>query len=297
MASQTNRPHTNENIEALLKNLPTQPGFSITVINDCGDQNERLRITTRVQTLFGHTPGFCEVDGEHSDLQLAGCIIDALDAKGGGATPGIILGNSATREPEKSGDPNGSPFGHCLIGKVLLDSTIRGRTLSLVKYFYGLEHIRVVDPREVLESMVETGDLEPEWVEHIANNQFRSYEFQPLLAARLCSGYPVPYSKETLACPYPGEVVWWVDKHGNCKTTVTTKMCRPFPKDGDDIATRFGTLKYYGRLTDAPLGKPSVTSGSSGLGAGPASRFLEIVIRRGNAAKELGISVGDEVLP
>lgn len=294
----SNTLNANENVEAFLKNLSAQPGFSITVINDCGDENERLRIVTMVQTLFGHTPAFCEVDGEHRDLQAAGCIIDALAAKGGGAAPGIILGNTAFREPEKSGDPNGSPFGHCVIGKVLLNSTIRGRTLSLVKDLYGLEHVRIVDPTEVLQSIVATGDLEPEWVDHIAESQFRSYEFQPLLAARLVSGFPVPYRKETLSCPKVGAVVWWVDKHGNCKTTITTSQCQPAPlRDGDEFATKFGTLKYYRRLNDAPRGKPAVTTGSSGLGAGPQNRFLEIAVRMGNAAEMLGIKVGDEVLP
>ncbi|MDO8523798.1 MAG: hypothetical protein Q7R74_01060 [bacterium] len=286
-------------LEAQLKAFAAQPGFSITVINDCGDRNEQLRIRTRLHSQFPNIPvDFCEVNGEHRDLEAAGCIIDALDAKGGGASPGIILGNVAYREPEKSGDSNGSPFGHCLIGKVLIKSTIRGRTLSLVKDFYGIEHIRVVDPEEALQSMVATGDLEPEWVAHIAESQFRSYEFQPLLAARLMNGFPVPYRKETLSCPKTGAVVWWVDKHGNCKTTVTTSQCQPAPlRDGDEFATKFGTFKYFRRLNDAPRGIPAVTTGSSGLGAGPDNRFLEVAIRMGSAAKELGIKVGDGFLP
>lgn len=289
---------TSPNLESFLKTLPTQPGFSITVINDCGDRNERLRILTRLDTLFPRVGiRFCEVDGEHRDLEAAGNIIDALDARGGGAAPGLILGNTAFREPEKSGDANGAPFGHCLINNVLLFSTIRGRILSLVQDFFGIKHIHVVEPREALQSIVDTGHLEVEWVDHIANSQFRSFELQPLLAERLLGGFTVPYRKETLVCAKPGRVVWWVDKHGNCKTTVTTSQCELKPlRDGNELATKFGTLKYFRRLNDAPRGVPSVTTGSSGLGAGPDSRFLEIAIRMGNAAKELKIKVGDEFL-
>lgn len=286
-------------LEAFLKTLPAQPGFSIVVINDCGDENEKLRITTRLQTLFwGATVSFCEVNGPNSDLEAAGCIIDALDAKAGGAAPGLILPNTAFREPEKSGDANGSPFGHCIINNVLLFSTIRGRILSLVKDFFGIEHIHIVEPREALESIVATGDLEQKWVEHIADSQFRSYELQPLLAARLLKGFALPSQKETLASPKLGGVVWWVDKHGNCKTTVTTSQCEPKPlRDGDEFETKFGVFKYFRRLNDAPRGVPAVTTGSSGLGAGPDNRFLEIAIRMGNAAKFLNIKVGDEFLP
>ncbi|MDO8594826.1 MAG: SAM-dependent chlorinase/fluorinase [bacterium] len=283
-------------LETFLSALPKEPGFSISVINDCGDRNEQLRITTHLQTLFDRTPvSFCEVQGLHADLEAAGCLIDAIDAKFGGTAPGIILPNVAFRHPEVSGDANGAPFAYIVILKLLIISTIRGRTLSLLKHFYGIESVRVFEPREVLESIVATGHLGREWVNHIAENQFRSFVFQPLAAARLCQGFEVPYRKENLACPAPGSVVWFVDKHGNCKTTVTTEMCEPFPKDGDTLATKFGNLPYFRRLTDAPLGKPAVTTGSSGLGAGPNDRFLEIAVRMGNAAKELRISVGSEV--
>jgi len=283
----------NGHLEARLKKLPHTPGFSITVINDCGDPNEQMRIITRLQTLFERTPiDFCEVD---SDLEVAGNLIDALDAKGGGAAPGVILPNVAIREPEVYGDSNGSPFCYFVHENVLVLPTSRGRTLSLAKSFLDIEYVNVLEPREVLQSIVETGDLEPKWIEHIAGSQFRSYEFQPLVAARLCGGYSVPHKKEKLACPNPGSVIWHVDKHGNCKSTVTTGSCSPEPRNGDEIATRFGTLRYYRRLTDAPLGVPAIITGSSGLGAGPTYRFLEIVIRKGRAADHFKIKVGDEI--
>ena len=87
----------------------------------------------------------------------------------------------------------------------------------------------------------------------------------------------------------------YIDEFGIGKTNITASDCSPFPRDGDDIATKFGTLKYYRRLNDAPLGKPAIVSGSSGLSAGVHHRFLEIVIRDGNAAKMLGFKVGDSV--
>lgn len=285
-------------IDAILKNIASQPGFSIITISDCFDGNASMRVTTRLHSLFNRIQvKECPLKekGEKTELEAAICVIDAIDAKGGGASFGLILINAAWREREKTDDENGSRFGYLLIGNVLILSTVRGKVLSLVKRFFDIKTIRVFNTREVLAAIVAAGELEPEWADHISESQFRSFTFQPLVAALLCQGKSLPYHTEQLNCPNLGPVILYVDAFGLCKTAITTADCSPFPKDGDDIGTRFGTLKYYRRLTDAPLGKPAIVSGSSGLGAGIHHRFLEIVIRDGNAAETLGLKVGDSV--
>jgi S-adenosylmethionine hydrolase len=84
--------------------------------------------------------------------------------------------------------------------------------------------------------------------------------------------------------------VWFIDNFGNIKTDLLRKDC--------DVSGRTVTLKiegserkfnFYEHLKDLPNKEMGLTVGSSGIGN---YRFLEIMIRGGNAAKELGITEG-----
>jgi hypothetical protein len=280
-----------ERLETILKVLPSQTGFSVTVINDCLDSSGQMRIATRIHSYFHSVPvAFCPV--EHGPLEAAGHLVDALDAKA--LSPGVVLVNVAPRNATAEKYPNGSPFGYFLWHNKLVISTIQGETLSCAKALLPLRWIHVLEATAVLKVVVGREEIPAEWAKHIEQTQFRSYEFQPLVMALLLRGVALPFRKESAdTIPDAPKSVWYRDRFGNCKTTVSTRAAGIVV--GQQVRTAIGVLDYYERLVDVPHNKPALVSGSSGIGAGPLDRFLEVVVRGGNAGERFKLGVGSVI--
>ncbi len=275
-------------------------------VNDCADDDARTRLTARSSELLGRFAGFT---GVTTDLEGAGGIINALDALSGAGHPksrkhkNVILANVAPREGEAAKrNENGSPFCYFWHQGTLVVTTVDGLSLSLVKKFGLTKKVHVLDTKKALALFRRKGMITPEEEGRIGSTQFRSYEFSPRVAAYVLryGGIPGAEQRKIQDIPDAPAAVWLVDqfaKYGNCKTTVTLEDVAIDTSDTSksphgSITTRFGKLPFFPRLKDALEGTPCIVVGSSGLGK---RRFLEIVIKGGNAAQALGLSSGDEI--
>jgi len=86
------------------------------------------------------------------------------------------------------------------------------------------------------------------------------------------------------------DTIWFVDNFGNCKTTILSSEIASQP--GEIIKTALGELPFYYRLKDVPDVTAALVVGSSGIGF---DRFIEVVVRGGNAASQLGLLSGSKV--
>jgi S-adenosyl-L-methionine hydrolase (adenosine-forming) len=84
-----------------------------------------------------------------------------------------------------------------------------------------------------------------------------------------------------------GEIIY-CDRFGNVITNLETASLQPLARYGIQVVVKGKRLcslaQYYGAV---PTGKPVAIFGSSG--------FLEIAVNGGNAAKRLGLRVGDRI--
>ncbi len=260
--------------------------MNIAIINDCRDANAAGRQTARTASLLGGHVSFIGVD---NDLQAAGNLIDILDALG--EHPGVVLVNVAPRNGNAKKWENGTPFGYFWYKKILILSSIDGYTLSLAKKFRLTEYINVLDISNTLDQLIARGMISHELKNRITRTQFRSYDFLPRIAAFLVQDENLQ-SDQMKICNIPDvlSAIWWIDNFGNCKTT----LLRGDVNNAEYVTTKFGVLPYFPRLKDVSNNTAAIITGSSGIGE---ERFLEVVIQGKSAAKHLGISVGDLVLP
>jgi hypothetical protein len=250
-----------------------------TIINDCHCANARGRQETRVGALLGSPASFIKVE---SDLEAAGNLVDALDASLG--RKGVILVNVAPRNGHAKKWTNGTPFGYFYYQNTLVITTIDGRTLSLAKKLGLVSQIRLVDAETTIKSKL------PAEKHHLAQTQFRSFEFTPRLADWLLAGQPVESTNQHLNdVPELEPVVWWVDNFGNAKTSVLDDT-----PEANKVKAKLAArgFEIISRLKDAPEDKPSVIAGSSGFGQ---AKFLEIVINGRNVSQEMNIKTGDKI--
>lgn len=266
----------------------------ITLINDSSDYNAKARQETRWATLFPQVNisfvGISSNLGTLSTLEVSGNIIDVLDAGGGKA--GIIAVNVAPRGDKTEGD-NGSLFAYFWYKKTLVISTIKDYNLSLVKKLNLIEHLNLLDTRQVLNFAEANNLITKQQNNYITNTQFRSFDYQPRVAHWLFQGIHLPSSNLNLAqIPEIPNTIWYIDSFGNCKTTLLKSDL--LLDDKSKIKTNFGEFNIYDRLTDVPPGETAFYSGSSGLGE---QRFLEIATqnRKGSAKKTLGLEIGNEI--
>lgn len=261
--------------------------MTVTIINDCRDDNAAARQTTRTSALFDCNVSFI---GVQNDLEASGNIVDILDAFG--EEEGVILVNVAPRNGKAKKWPNGTPFGYFRYYNVLVVSSIDGLTLSLVKKFGLADNIHVLDIPTVLDAAVADGRMEAEIRDHVVKGQFRSFDFVPRVAHYLKTGLAVPSENMSISdvADAPQGIVWWIDSFGNCKTTITSDEFEF--EIGDLIKTSFGDIKYYNRLKDVPDNEPAIIQGSSGLGN---RRFIELVVQGGSASHKFGISAGYKI--
>lgn len=259
-------------------------------INDCHDENARVRLSARTAELIGETAGFA---GTTSTLEAGGLLVDVLDALDGavhGRTPHerpdrVVLVNVAPRSGEAKRHENGTPFCYFRYRGILVVATVDGYTLSFIKKLGLVDSVRVLDTRATLGTLRVAGLLSSEEEARISHTQFRSYEFSPRVAAYLLEHAELPGTDRPLAeIADPPDSVWYVDNFGNCKTTLLAEEVQ-----GNTVTVAGHTIKRYNDLKDIPDGELGVVVGSSATGE---RRFLEIMLQGGSAARALNLSVG-----
>lgn len=263
--------------------------MQITIINDCCDENAKLRQISRVSSLIKNSSANCF--GVKNELEAAGFLVDAIDAFDG--REGVILVNVAPRGGKSKKWENGTPFGYFWHDKTLIISSVDGLVLSLAKKIGIIKEFYVVDITEVL-SFVNDNELDKEIKERITKSQFRSFDFLPRLAAWILEEKKIPVEKYNLAeIAAIGNCVWFIDNFGNIKTSLLKKDYDVFGKEVSlKIENKAYKLNFYEHLKDLPNKEMGLTVGSSGI---VNERFLEIIIRGGSATKKLGIQEGSLV--
>lgn len=263
--------------------------MQITIINDCRDQNAKLRQITRIGSIFKN----CSVNcfGVESELEAAGFLVDALDAFEG--RKGVVILNFARREKRKEKWENGSPFGFFDYGETLVVSSVEGLVLSLAKKLGVLKKFYIMKIPEVLDR-VKSESLDEKTKQRIANSQFRSFDFLPRAAHWLASGEKLPCDKYDLSkITNAPNAVWHIDNFGNIKTTLLeNELSLEKGEIEIKINGKENKLKFYRKLADLPDNSAGLVSGSSGIAD---KRFLEIILQGGNAAQKLGLKIGDLV--
>lgn len=264
--------------------------MQISIINDCYDQNAKLRQISRVSSIFQNaSANSFAVD---SELEAAGFLVDALDSFEG--REGVILVNVAPRHGLAKKWKNGTPFGYFWHGKTLVVSSVDGEVLSLCKKLGVLEDLYVFDIEEVM-NFISDSELCREEKNRIINTQFRSLNFLPRVADWIWRNYDLPKQKHNLEnIKDIGSAVWFVDNFGNIKTTILRSEV--FARNCESLSFRLKkkklSMNFYERLKDLPDKSFGVIEGSSGIGN---RRFLEIVFQGGSAEKKLQVEIGDSL--
>lgn len=254
------------------------PIFAFT---DCKDANALTRLSARLAALF---PGsFIETVGIDKDIEAAGCILDTLDALRASDSPAIIIGNLAPRTEKKH--KNGAPFSYATVGAVTIVGT--ETCFAFLSRFGLLDSIIETDVQTACEEYMDHNEAH-----RIANSQFRSFEYIPLLALWAYQKKNVPGAPVALPKENPPRV-WFVDNFGNIKTTLIKSDIQEKIQDAALMLAINGTsytLPFFERLADVSKGTHACIIGSSGYAA---TRFVEVVCQGDSAARTLGISVGD----
>lgn len=252
------------------------------IINDCQDENARVRQMSRMASLIDTHISFV---GTTTDIEAAGNLIEVLDATAG--RPGIILLNVAPRGGHTRKWENGTPFGYVWYHKTLIVGTVDGLCFSGLKKFGLAEDIKLLDTHSSAEAMLAAGFITEAEAAHIPLTQFRSFDFTPRVAAFLFTGNDTPTESYPMSnVPDLPVAIWWIDNFGNCKTTLTENDVA----GKAELTSRFGTFPLYKQLKDVPDGEAAFTIGSSGL---DGQRFVEFVSQRQNNAAKFSITVGD----
>lgn len=258
---------------------------SVTIINDCSDDNAKTKQTTRCASLFNSPVNYLAVK---SDLEASGNLIDVLDAFED--RPGLLLVNVAPRNANAKRWPNGTPFGYFYHNRVLIVSTIDGLTLSLVKKMKLTDEVYVMDIPTALTEMMEKNFLNKNLKEHIINTQFRSYNFVPRVAAYLYKYKTISHEKMSIEeVADPPKTYWWVDNFGNCKTTLFQNEVEV--KNGK-IKTKDGNFDFKTGLKDVSDDQSAFIVGSSGL---KKRNFVELVVQGKKASERFKIQSGDQI--
>lgn len=257
------------------------------LITDCRDENARGRQLARLSIFLPAGTAFV---GVKNDLEAAGNLVDILDAGAGGE--GVVLVNVAPRAGVQAKWENGTPFGYFWYKKTLVIATIDGLTFSLVKKLAVAKNIHVLKIPEVTEIMFKHGMVSKAEMSSMTETQFRSFEFLPRAAALLISEKNLPARELLLADVLDApRAIWWVDNFGNCKTTLLA--CDVLVDSSQRVQLSVGDFPYFEHLRDVPDGERAVIVGSSGI---LEKRFLEIIIQGKNAAAEINLSCGVDVL-
>lgn len=261
--------------------------MQITIINDCLDQNAKLRQITRTGSLFKN----CSVNcfGVKSDLEVSGFLVDAIDSFDG--RKGVIMVNVAPRNGRAKKWKNGTPFGFFWNKKTLIISSVDGLTLSLAKKLGIIKNFCILDIVEVVNA-IDNRELNKNTKRQITNSQFRSFDFLPRVACWITKKRDIPFEKYDLSeILNPPDAIWFVDNFGNIKTTLLKEEIDLDAKNNVAIKIngRMKKFNFYGKLSKLPNKKTGLVIGSSGIGE---KRFLEIISQGGNACEKLKIKSG-----
>ncbi len=263
--------------------------MQITIINDCLDQNAKLRQVSRAGSLFINSTVNCF--GARTEFEAAGFLVDAIDAFEG--REGIIIMNIAPRGENRKKWKNGTPFGFFWHKKTLILSSIGGGALSLVKKIGVIENLQILDIEEVMDS-ISVEILDENTKNRITNSQFRSFDFLPRAAFWINKGMNIPSKKFDIDNIENADGrIWFIDNFGNIKTTLTNKDIRDRCNRVElKIGNKIIYLCLYGKLADIPNNSVGLVIGSSGIND---TRFLEIISQSSNAAEKLRVRAGDRV--
>ncbi|MEU4602812.1 SAM hydroxide adenosyltransferase [Kribbella sp. NPDC023972] len=271
--------------------------YPITYLTDCSDGNARARLSTRIGALFGQPPTIVAADGPDPEAFAALTLLDCLrstQALGEDGHPTITLLNIAPRD---GAWPNGVPFCYFWFGGHLVASTFNPRALALVRRELDVQKVFVTDIREVLASASWTNLTSAE-ADSIADTQFRSLWYLPLLAKWIADDRPVPSTPAVVPLtPDEPPTVSVIDNFGNCKlnchpTAVGFTLGAALPVTGrtPEGAITHTDVTCYPHLTAVPRNTPGLIPGSSGTG------YLELVIRGASAAAHFNLHPGDTPL-
>jgi hypothetical protein len=286
------------------------------IITDCHDSSAKGRLKTRWRALFGGScePTFVKIKAHTSELERGStqAVMHLLDQIDASRIPGprlmkdrmLILINSATRGETPLHRPNGSPFCWWWADKhTLVVSTMDGPVLPYANYL-GLIPSGIVHELSV-EEVMEFASNNRDWVskaeaQRICNTQFRSFEFQPLVAKWLLRGWEIPSDPYIVPDYRPEDItVLYRDSFGNLTLNVTPEQFGY--REGMEVTLWDGNVALcVPSLKDVPQSheeKPllALTIGSNGLrdpGTGEEQRLLELVIMQRSAAKYTGLRPG-----
>jgi len=273
--------------------MQSHPYRVAAIINDCTDDNARMRQSMRFSLGLGGIPVTYLGVPNFSFIAASGNLIDALGTVG--KTPAIIMVNVAPRHGGGKRFKNGTPFGYFFYRGSLIVTTVSDETLSLVKKFKLVDTVRVLDPDTSLPELAACNIISDKHVDWVRCTQFRSCDFAPRIAEYVAENpgkdlpgedFPISEINDTK------ESVWWIDNFGNMKLTLTPDDIDFKP--GSTIKTQWGDIACYDRLSDVPNNEAGCIIGSSGVAH---HRFLEIVIQGASAEKKLNAKIGDEILP
>ncbi len=261
---------------------------SIFAFTDCKDSNAITRLFARLTALFDGS--HIKTVGIDKDIEAAGCILDTLDALRVGQGDYIIIGNLAPRAEKQY--KNGAPFYIARVEKTIIIAT--KTCFSLLRKVGLVDTIGETDVETVCRAFLpEQESL------RIANSQFRSFEYVPLLARFAADDKEIPTTPESLDAFSPEKFenqIWWIDNFGNAKTTFTNNEIKDKIIDGKITFLIEGTehiLPFFERMADVPVGVVACIIGSSGY---KDMRFAEIIKQGSSVAGALGLSVGNTIV-
>ena len=264
----------------------------ISIFTDCRDSNAIARQQLRYGALFPDAE--THIYGASSAIEVSGCVVDALDAVRANASgQNIIIGNVAPRTEKRH--KNGAPFCFSRASdNVLIIGTPTTFVMPLKLGLIG--DVYKTDVQTVCEQFLPSGVCNTEPAERITTSQFRSYDYVPRLAQWLWEKEKKVMCRKTNINPdqFNGKI-YWIDCFGNAKIFSLKHDIEHARKKGF-ISCKGKKLPFYEFLSKVPKGETAVIVGSSGYYDGEDHRFLEIVKQGGNAAQELGLSVGDLIV-
>lgn len=266
------------------------------IITDCTDENARARQQCRFSVLFGVCPIILGTSSCIPDVESAGNLVDLIDSvenmleKYRKEKASVIIVNVEPRNKEVKGTWNNeTPLCYFKVGNTLVVSTFGGRCLSLVRDLGLVRSVELLSVAKVIEAALSWGELTRGEAHQITSTQFRSFEFAPLVAYWILSGYHVPsVSRGLKGLPPVTSYIWHIDSFGNCKTTVLAENVELSRGDRVKVCEKHVSI-FYEKLEDAPCNEIALIVGSSGYGN---RRFLEIVVKGGSASKELELKPG-----
>jgi len=262
--------------------------MQITIINDCQDQNAKLRQVSRTGSYFKNASVDCF--GVNSELEAAGFLLDAIDSFEG--REGVILANVAPRNGSAHKWKNGTPFGYFWHKKTLIVTTIDGIILSLANKYDIIGKLYILEIKDVLDS-IKKRELSDDVKSRIIASQFRSFDFLPRAAYWIKNKKTFAKKEFDISqIPNLGGKIWFIDNFGNSKTTIDSKEVL----DKENVKIRINgnslNLKFYKCLRDLRDGETGLVRGSSGI---YNNRFLEIMTQGKNTANALNIKTGDDI--